>query len=283
MRFIVIIAVYNMAEWIGGNIEMLKKQTHANFRCVLGNDLSTDASVEIVNNAISGDNRFTLINHKTKKYSLGNICTQIDLAHAEDDDIIVLIDGDDCLADEHVLDKLSTVYERQNCWMTYGSYSGGSAIPDEICKPYPSYVIATNSYRRVKWRASHLKTFKYKLWKKVNPDALTINPKELNAAKTRALLSGRWRTWSHWRHIELSELLDENKQFTRRCSDKAITSPLLELAGNKAVFIPEILYHYRVYEKDLKFDTSKNKQKWYQRIIRDIIKHKPKYPRLSEL
>ena len=283
MRFVIIIAVYNMADWIGENIRILKNQTYKNFRCILGDDLSTDHSVDAILSTIDGDDRFSLIKHTAKKYSLGNICTLIEQAQADDNDVIVLIDGDDRLSDEFALDKVARTYVEEKCWMTYGSYSGGDDVPDSICKPYTKKVIANNSFRSTKWRASHLKTFKYKLWAKVYPDALTITQAELNKAKLRALLSVKWRTWANWRHIKLGDLLDENRQFTRRCSDKAITSPLLELAGEKAVFIPDILYYYRVYEKDLKFNASKNKQKWYQRIIRDIIMHKKRYSRITEL
>jgi glycosyltransferase involved in cell wall biosynthesis len=273
-----------MGAWIGDNIAILRKQTCPDFRCFIGDDLSSDNSVEMIKKAIAGDNRFTLFTHETRKYSLGNICTLIDLSNSDDEDVIVLIDGDDRLANENVLQTLADTYNKENCWMTYGSYATvNSHKADDICTPYPESVVKRNRFRHVKWRASHLKTFKYKLWRHVKSSALTISAEELNQAKYRALLLGRWRTWNYWRQIQLKELLDETGKFTRRCSDKVITSPMLEMAGERAVFIPDILYYYRTYEKDLGFDAAKHRQKWYQRLTRNIIKYKDRYERLARL
>lgn len=283
IRFIVIIPVYNMAAWIGENIALLKNQTYSNFRCLLGDDLSTDNSVAVIEGAIGDDKRFKLVTHRTKKYSLGNICTLIEAAKADDNDVIVLIDGDDRLANENVLQTLADVYRQNDCWMTYGSYAAEGRGPEAICRPYPRKIVMLNAFRYVKWRASHLKTFKYGLWRHVKPSSLTISSRELRRARLRALFTGCWRTWFHWRHIQLNELLDETRQFTRRCSDKVITSPLLEMAGEKAVFIPDILYYYRAYEKDLQFNTAKSRQKWYQRLTRNIVRHKTRYQKLAQL
>lgn len=282
MRFIVIIPMYNMAQWIGDNIAMLQKQTFRDFRCMIGDDLSTDNSVDVVQNLIGHDPRFNLVLHDVKKYSLGNIYTLIELAKPDDEDVLVLIDGDDYLANESVLEKLRRIYLEKDCWMTYGSYSDEGMILDPICAPYPESVVKKNRFRNVKWRASHLKTFKYKLWKQIRPNDFSISARELNRIRFHALLTGRIRTWLHWRKIQLNELLDETGRFMRRCSDKAITSPLLEIAGEKSYFVNEILYVYRAYEKDLKFNVGKERQKWYQRHIREIIKRKPKYRRLSK-
>lgn len=280
MRFIVIVAMYNMAGLIGDNIAMLKKQTHKDFRCLIGDDLSTDNSAEVVRELIQGDPRFELVTHTTKKFSMGNIYTLIEHAQPEDEDVLVLVDGDDRLADEKVLEKLDGIYRRHNCWMTYGSYSDGGPVPEAVCKPYPESVIRRNRFRNAKWRASHLKTFKHGLWKHINPKDFSISAQELKKAKLRALFTGRLRTWLNWRNIELTELLDETARFVRRCSDKAITSPMLELAGDKSYFVKDILYVYKAYDKDLKFNVGKNRQKWYQRLVRDIIGHKPKRRRL---
>lgn len=282
MRLIVIVAMHNMAGLIGDNIAMLKRQTYKDFHCLIGDDLSTDNSVEVVRKLVREDPRFELVVHTTKKFSMGNIYTLIEHARPDDKDVLVLVDGDDCLANETVLEKLVEIYRRHNCWMTYGSYSDGGPVPEPICYPYPASVIRRNRFRNVKWRASHLKTFKYGLWKHIKPEAFSISAPELKRAKLRALLTGRLRTWLHWRNIELAELLDETTRFVRRCSDKAITSPMLELAGDRSCFIKDILYTYKAYEKDLKFNVGKKKQKWYQRLVRDIIEHKPKYQKLVE-
>jgi glycosyltransferase involved in cell wall biosynthesis len=282
MRFIVIVAMYNMADLISSNIEMLKKQTHKDFRCLIGDDLSTDNSVEIVRDLIRDDPRFSLVVHDSKKFSMGNIYSLIELARPNDEDVLVLVDGDDRLAHEKVLEKLHKIYRQQDCWMTYGSYSNGGTIPEAICTPYPESTVNKNRYRDVKWRASHLKTFKYKLWARVDRSAFTITEAEFEQAKRRAMLQGRLRTWWHWRKINYSSLVNPTKEFIRRCDDKAMTLPMLEMAGEKALFVKDIFYHYVTYPKELDFDRKTIHQKWYTRCIRNIIEHKPRYNRLTE-
>lgn len=281
IRFTVVIPVYNMQQWIGENIAVLKKQTFRHFRCIIGDDLSTDNSLEAIERSMGDDSRFTLVAHKTKKYSLGNISTLIDMSESDDEDIVVLIDGDDQLANENVLQLLAETYAHRQCWMTYGSYAGlHTKIRDLNCNPYPAHIAKQGRFRDVNWCASHLKTFKYGLWKQVKPSALTISEHELKQVKKRALLTGKWRSWYYWRNIQPVELLDESGRFTRRCSDRYITSPMLEMACEKAVFIPDILYYYRTYEKGLNFDVSQKKQKWYQRITRYALIHKERYEKL---
>lgn len=282
MRFIVIVAMYNMADLVGSNIAMLKKQTHKDFHCLIGDDLSTDNSAEVVRDLIQGDSRFTLVLHDSKKFSMGNIYTLIKQAQPDDEDVLVLVDGDDCLAHERVLERLHEIYRQHDCWMTYGSYSDGGTIPDPVCTPYPESVVRTNRFRNAKWRASHLKTFKYKLWAQLDRSAFTITEEEFERAKRRALLQGRLRTWWHWNKISHTSLVNPSKEFIRRCDDKAMTIPMLELSGEKSFFVKEILYHYITYEKDLNFDRKTVHQKWYTRCIRNIIEHKPKYNKLSE-
>lgn len=282
IRFTVVIPVYNMSPWIGENIEILKKQSYPHFNCYIGDDLSTDNSIKTIEDLIRCDERFTLVTHELKKYSLGNICTLINISHSEDEDIIVLIDGDDRLAHEDVLRILAGSYKKNDCWITYGSYADiNNKNRDNICIPYPKRIAKHGRFRDVKWRASHLKTFKYKLWRQVEPSALTISQNEFINIKKRALFSGKWRSWYHWRKIQLADLLDETGRYTRRCSDRFITSPMLEMACERALFIPDILYYYRNYEKDLNFNVSMKKQKWYQRLTRYVLKYKQRYQKLT--
>jgi glycosyltransferase involved in cell wall biosynthesis len=283
MKFVVIVALYNMEQWLEQTVGSIRSQNYGNFRCLLGDDMSTDRSAEVIATTISDDPRFELIRHREKKFSMGNIAALIEQARPDDEDVIVLVDGDDYLAHPNVLQKLVDVYKEYDCWMTHGSYRGIQASEkDPICQPYPQETLQNGKVRQVKWRASHLKTFKYKLWKKIRPDAFTITQEEFNRARWRALISGRFRTWLNWLKIRHTDLIDPSGRYVRRCDDKAFTFPMLEMAGPKARFIDEILYIFRIYEKDLNFGVRRNRQKWYTRCIRDVIRHKPPYQRVNE-
>src|SRR5688572_22934108 len=101
MKFVVIVALYNMGQWLEQTINSIRGQSYGNFRCLLGDDMSTDNSAEVVAKAIHSDPRFELVRHQEKKFSMGNIATLIDIARPDDEDVIVLVDGDDYLATPH--------------------------------------------------------------------------------------------------------------------------------------------------------------------------------------
>ncbi len=283
MQFVIIVAMYNMSDRITENIKTLQNQSYRDFRCLIGDDLSTDDSVQTVRALTGKDSRFQLIAHSEKKFSLGNIHTLIEIANPKDDDILVLVDGDDKLSDDYALERLAKIYKQYKCWMTYGSYASPNGELDPVCAPYPDIIIRTNKYRQASWRASHLKTFKYKLWKRIELNAFTITEAEYKQALRRALFSGRIRCWLHWRKFKHTDLLNPCGSYIIRCSDKAITLPMLEMAGPKARFINQILYTYHTYEKPLNYGSKQTDEKWYTRCIRDIVRHKPRYDRINEL
>ena len=116
-----IVPFYNCENWIKKCIKSIKMQNYKNFECALIDDLSTDSSAEIVKKEIVNDDRFRLIQNKDKKYALGNIVSAIDGLECEDEDIVILLDGDDWVASSRTLNKLNKSYN-EDCLLTYGSY-----------------------------------------------------------------------------------------------------------------------------------------------------------------
>lgn len=284
MRFVVVVPMHSMEQWIAANIRALQGQTNRNFVCFIGDDMSTDGSVDIARQTIGGDPRFTLIEHSQRKFSIGNIYSLIEHAQPSDDDVVVLVDGDDRLAHPRVLERLVEIYRQHDCWLTYGSFSGDGVTPDALCGGYPALIRRFNWFRLSRWRASHLKTFKYGLWAKIPKDFLTITEQEVRRARRRALLRGRLQIWRHWREVELRDLLDPSGVFAKRCSDKNMMIPMLELAGTRSHFIGEILYIYQTYEKDLGFGSKvSSDQRSCTRLIRDILRHKRRLRPLRSL
>lgn len=282
MHFKIIIPMYNAEKWIEENIEVIKRQSHENFQCIIIDDLSTDEGPAVVKKNIQNDSRFVFIQNRRKLFSLGNVCQTIQRIHPHDEDVIVLVDADDRLAHEHVLRRLAEIYKDTDCWMTYGSYSDQNGDVDPVCRAYPDHIIAKNRFRQVKWRASHLKTFKIHLWRKVDPCDFSIKKTEMKRQLRRALLRCQLRTWYIWRKVEHADLLDPSGGYIRRCVDKAMTYPLLEMAGPKAQFVEEVLYVYNFYDKALPYGAADIDAKWYTRLIRSILKDKPRYARIGE-
>lgn len=238
-KYIFIVPAYNAQEWIGKTIETVKKQNCKNFECYIGDDISIDNTFEVCNKVTSGDSRFHVVKNKEKKYALKNINDLIDLANPHPEDVIVILDGDDWLSSKYVLDTLNSYYGR-GALATYGSfmeYPTGK-VGMESSK-YPDEVIDQNSYRSDTWRASHLKTLKYKVWKDINKE----------------------------------DFVNREGDFYDSSYDQAIMLPALEMCGHKAMYVPEVLYVYNLGNPNAVVKDRQQKQ--YENMLE--IRAKSKY------
>jgi len=206
-------------------------------------DVSTDNTFEVVKKGIGDDARFRLIKNEEKKYALGNIAHALESAECHDNDVVILLDGDDWLASYRTLCRLSEAYMDEECLLTYGSYVYYPAATRGVePSEYSEEVISNNTFRQDQWRASHLRTFKYGLCK----------------------------------HLNHEDLKDEEGNYYNMTSDQAIMLPLLELAGNRSRYIPEILH---VYNKNNPLNIDKNKAQ-EQYVLAQKIREKKPYTRL---
>ena len=241
LKFKIIVPFFNCGRWIKKCINSIQSQKHKNFECLLVDDMSTDDSVNIVKKEIADDSRFCLIENEEKKYALANIVNAIEKSNCDDEDVLILLDGDDWFASSLTLNKLCENYDE--CLMTYGNYvfnPTGRKGPEP--SEYPKEVIEANSFRQDQWRASHLRTFKYKLWK----------------------------------HINFEDLKDEDGEYYKMTYDQAIMLPLLEMASERSKFIPEILHVYNK-ENPLNVDKIKTQE---QAAIAQEIRSKQPYTRI---
>lgn len=176
-RFVILIGSYNNAAWTAQNLESVLSQTHKNFKILYYNAASTDKTKEIVEQYSASDPRVKLYSteeRNLKSWFFANVETFDEI---NDNDIVCVLDGDDFLANEEVLNYLNEVYNKTNCWMTYGGmvvWDGG----DTTQEPFPQNseapleVKQNKLYRQDLWRYSHLRTCRGFLWKKVNKKEL---------------------------------------------------------------------------------------------------------------
>jgi len=215
-RFKIFIPFYNVEDWITRTVRSIKRQEYEDYECILVDDISTDSSVEIVEKEIADDKRFKLIKNTEKKYALRNLCDTITAFEPDDSDIIVIVHGDDWLARPDVFSILNKHYNESECWATYGSYiEYPSKIRGKFSVAVPSQIIEENNIRNVQWMTSHLQTFKYGLWKHIDQEK------------------------------SFRESDDPNKEHHLPFAwDLAWMFPLIELAGERSQFVPEVLYVY---------------------------------------
>ena len=216
IKFKIFVPFYNAADWLPRNIRSLKRQEYENYQCILVDDMSTDNSAQVVEQEISGDDRFVLVKNTEKKYALRNLCDTIEAFSPEDSDVVVILHGDDWLARPDALTIINDHYDKNDCWVTYGSYvEYPQNIRGKFSIKVPDQIIQNNMIRSVQWMTSHLQTFKYGLWKHIDQQK---SFRETGKSDDEHHLPFAW--------------------------DLAWMFPLIELAGKRSHYIPDILYVY---------------------------------------
>lgn len=173
-RFVILIGSYNNEQWVKNNLDSILCQTHKNFIVIYYDACSTDNTGKLVQEYASTDSRIKYHTSeerhlKTWFFEQANKWEKI-----YDNDIVVVLDGDDFFANEDVLHYLNEVYNQSHCWMTYGGmivWNGGDntqeAFPQNSEAPYE--VKANKLYRQDLWRYSHMRTCRGFLWNRLDP------------------------------------------------------------------------------------------------------------------
>lgn len=237
----IVVPFYNVEKWILKTVKSIQSQNYKQFTCIIIDDMSNDNSYDICFNQIKNDDRFVIKRNTTKKCALQNIYEAIEEICDNEEDIIITVDGDDWLYDDNVLEKVVSAYEEKDISMTYGNFINYPKNSLGYCTRYSQHTIDNNLYRKDTWKATHLRTFKYKLWK----------------------------------NIKKQDLLDENGNFYDVTWDLAFMFPMLEMSGGKFHCFTEPLY---VYNRDNCLNDEKIKlerQKKYDSIIRNKQSYQP--------
>jgi glycosyltransferase involved in cell wall biosynthesis len=209
-NFVIVIPSYQNIKWCEKTLLSALSQNYPNFRIIYTDDCSTDGTADKVESLIrehDTNKRVTLIRNTERKYAVQNIYNMVH--SCDDNEIIITLDGDDWLAHKDVLNRVNKEYVEKDVWITYGqwiSYVDKSrGCSCEIPKP----IIDSNRFRRYDWCSSHLRTHYAWLYKLIRKEDLMHN--------------GEW---------------------LKMTGDLATMFPMLELAGPKQSFIPDILYVY---------------------------------------
>ncbi len=222
VRFAVVTAARQCAEWVGRGIASVRAQRYANFRAVLIDDASTDGTYEAACRAVAGDERYTVIRAEQRAGALGNIVRASSMAATAPDDVIVILDGDDWLKHDAVFERLAALYADPDVWLSYGSHelfrrrwrdrirlrpTRGQAlpIPDSVAR------LGLFRYSNGPWRASHLRSYRKFLWDEVRD----------------------------------ADLRDADGEYFCSAADVATMLPMLEMAAAQHIrYVPDVLYVY---------------------------------------
>ena len=245
-HFTIVIPTYNCASWVERNLGSACTQDYTNYDVIYIDDASKDGTPAAVKKYLDASpftkGSFTLVENPFNKGKMEYMFEAV--RQAVDNTIIVVLDGDDWLANNKVLQKLNAVYESGAVWMTNGSYREDPT--NIIIKPGINESYWDGNIRLKKWEFSHLGTFRKELFCK----------------------------------IKRKDLMNKKLEFWSTTSDQAMMWPMAEMAGPEHFrSIEDVLYIYNRLNPLSDDRAHRTDQLTTEHIIRSM---KP-YDRLTKL
>ncbi len=237
----VVIPSYNNKLWCITNLVSIVGQRYKNYQVIYLDDASQDGTSQMVQEFIELSLRkkqFTYIKNEKRLGALHNIYRAVHMLN--DDNIVLVVDGDDWLAHDRVFQRINEIYEDPDVWMTYGQYKIFPGSKTGYTAQIPGYIHENNIYRQEKWMSSHLRTFYAGLFKKIKRDDLM-----------------------------------EDGDFYQVTGDQAFMFPLIEMAGIHSAYIDEILYCYNLINPLNDIRQYPDIQLHKERDIRRKTKYRP--------
>lgn len=186
-NFFIIVPGYNCEMWMEKCFESINSQSYKNYKVVVIDDASENPDHFRKIQQYCMNKNWLFIRNKYNHGALNNILLATSLLNLDDNDIIVTVDMDDWLNDENVLSRINLHYQ-DNTDICYGRFkyycpSESSGIKHNsigYSENVKDEIFKNKSFRKEGWVYSHLRTFKYKLWRKIRrEDLLDPNNKEL--------------------------------------------------------------------------------------------------------
>lgn len=217
-HFYIVVASFRNAPWCIENLESVLKQTYTAWDMYItvdGCGQEDDGTALLLKEYIYAHHltdKITIQCNYARHYALANIYHAI-VKCPDDDWVVVILDGDDMLYDEHTLERVALEYDEHDAWLTYGQFISWPYNEHGSCEPFPAGIIKNNNFRTHPWVSSHLRTFYAWLFKLIKPKDLIYN-----------------------------------RTFFKVAGDVAIMFPMLEMASQGHIsFIPDYTYIYRVH------------------------------------
>lgn len=254
MNFLIVVTGRNCEPWAKACLDSIASQTlnHRMRVCVV-DDASNDRTWDIVAGYAPLADVGWRFHHRPRP--VGAMRNQWDawreLAPA-DDDVVVWVDLDDRLAHDRVLETVERAY-LDGALVTYGSYrSEPHAATCHQAAAYPVDVLTDGQGLR---------------WHIVHTRGAGIRFNHLRTVSGRVMA-----------HIEKADLVGPRGDFWETGADAAVMTPAIELAAERTVVLPDVLY---VYTSDNPMSDWRRNTRLVQRNHHEMFARPPK-PRLVD-
>ena len=241
---VVVIPSYKNKKWYRKNLKSVLSQEYSNYSVIYTDDCSPDYTGSLVNRFLKRhdhEHKVTLIRNPKRLGALHNLYNMIHMC--DDNAIIVTLDGDDWFPDNQVLKRLNKVYSSSEVWLTYGQF-----------KMYPSNTIG---------------------WATAMPEDIVKN----NAFRDYAHLPTHLRTFYAWlfKAIKFEDFLYLGDFFPMTW-DMTMMFPMIEMAGERHMFIPDVMYMYN----DANSISDHRVSRQLQAHLAQVMRAKKRYERLEQ-
>ena len=156
------------------NLQSILQQEYNNYRLVIVDDASTDHTASFIElwlrQSKLPSTRYRLIKNQERISAVPNINMAIK-QHCHQDDIAVIVNGDDELLGKKVFQVVNAIYQRHHPGVAYTNHIHGHLDKQDFDKGYSrSYKftdIKNRNYRLVGQHFGHMRTFLVKLFLEV--------------------------------------------------------------------------------------------------------------------
>lgn len=238
--FVILVMSYNNENYVEQNIKSILAQNYQNYRVLYFDDASSDNTFEKVKHYTKeSKERFSLFKNPKNRGAMANHWHAIQMC--EDDEIVVVLDGDDHFPHKEVLSRLNHYYQNPDVWLTHSRHIEYTDHRQGICsKPLKKQVIQKGTIRKEPWQTSHLRSFYAGLSKQ----------------------------------IKLQDIIHDNRFFPTTY-DLGCMIPMVEMAKEHTFFIPENLYMYNFVNPLSDARVHTDSQNFYDRHIRNLPSYTP--------
>lgn len=219
--FCVVVTAHNNGATLAKTIASITSQNYEPFRFIYVDDGSTDGSFDLARDLICESRMpITLVRNEEKLGDLANIVRAVE--SCEEEEIVVLLRGEDVLAHEWVLQNLNLYYENPNLWLTCSQY-----------RFFPSFEKGTSP---ASFPSPHLKSFYASLFRKIRDVDLRIGGKFFPACAEMAYMVPLMQLakdhfyWLPDIHTLANQeaIFKEDPEWVERCSRQIAASSLYE-------------------------------------------------------
>lgn len=201
--FAILIVGANNGAFVAKTLSSVLSQNYDAYKVIYIDDASDDGSFEVAKDYIYESDQFskvTLVRNEEKLGVLANLYRAVQTL--SDEEIVVVLQGEDWLAHEWVLQRLNAYYADPDLWIAFAKY-----------KNFPSYETV---------------------------EGMELNESFLRSLPFARLQCNTFYA-ALFKQIKESDLVCGG-DFLRAHAEMAYMMPMLEMAKNHACCIPEILY-----------------------------------------